>query len=180
MACATVRVPAANRSSSNIPIGPFQKTLRADMIMSAKAAAEPGPMSNPLACSGKRTPKVAKAPWASSPTMSSGRWIGTLPASNFLHTSIWSRSHNESPIGRFLAARNVKHIPPPMTRASTTFINASTTPSLSLIFAPPRTATKGRFGFERISDRISSSFCNKRPAADGKVFGGPTIDACAR
>ena len=36
-----VRVPAANRSSSNMPIGPFQNTIRASMITSEKAAAVP-------------------------------------------------------------------------------------------------------------------------------------------
>ena len=35
IASATARVPAANGSSSNAPIGPFQKTVRADSIASA-------------------------------------------------------------------------------------------------------------------------------------------------
>ena len=54
IAWATVRVPAAKRSSSNMPIGPFQNTVRASMMMSLNAAAEPGPMSKPFAPSGRR------------------------------------------------------------------------------------------------------------------------------
>ena len=92
IAWATVRVPAANRSSSNMPIGPFQKTVRASMITSLNAAAVPGPMSKPFAPSGRRVPNVAKLPSASTPTMSSGRWI-VLPAGRAArrHVSTWSR-----------------------------------------------------------------------------------------
>ena len=76
IACATVRVPAAKRSSSNIPIGPFQNTVRASMITSLNAAAEPGPMSNPCAPSGSVGARTSRtSPSASTPTMSSGRWI---------------------------------------------------------------------------------------------------------
>ena len=74
IAWATVRVPT-NRSSSNMPIGPFQNTMRASMITSVKAAADPGPMSNPLAPSGRFVPNVAYSPSAVVPVMSSGRWI---------------------------------------------------------------------------------------------------------
>ncbi len=38
-------VPEANRSSSNTPIGPFQKTMFASAMTSANSAALPGPMS---------------------------------------------------------------------------------------------------------------------------------------
>ncbi len=85
----------------------------------------------------------------------------------------------ESPTGYPLAARNVKHMPPPITNASTTCNNASMTPSLSLTFAPPRTATNGRLGLSRRPPSTSTSRCSNRPAADGKFFGGPTIEACA-
>ena len=42
IAWATVRVPAANRSSSNMPIGPFQKTVRASMMTSPNAGRRAG------------------------------------------------------------------------------------------------------------------------------------------
>ena len=72
--------PAAKRSSSNTPIGPFQNTVRASMTTSANAAAVPGPMSRPLPPSGSRRPHVCTLPSAARPTMSSGRWIGLGPA----------------------------------------------------------------------------------------------------
>ena len=91
IACATVRVPASKRGSSNMPIGPFQNTVRASMITSLNAAAVPGPMSKPLAPSGRRMPKVAYSPLASTPVRSSGRWM-VLPlaldcSSRRLHVS---------------------------------------------------------------------------------------------
>jgi hypothetical protein len=55
-ASATVRVPAAKRSSSNSPMGPFQKTVRASVTRSAKAAAVPGPMSRPFTPPGNEVP----------------------------------------------------------------------------------------------------------------------------
>ena len=51
--------------------------------------------------------------------MSSGRWIGFARSSSRRQVSTWSGSHSESPIGLPWAARNVKHMPPPMTSAST-------------------------------------------------------------
>ena len=94
--------------------------------------------------------------------------------------AIWSSSHSESPTGYPFAARNVKHIPPPITNESTTRKSASITPILSLTFAPPSTATNGRFGESRKEPNISTSRSNSRPAADGKERGGPTIEACER
>ena len=67
-----------------------------------------------------------------------------------------------------------------MMSESTTFSKASTTPNLSEIFEPPRTATKGCLGLFRKVERTSTSFCSRRPIAEGKVLEGPTIDACAR
>ena len=134
------------------------------MITSLNAAAEPGPMSKPLAPSGRLVPNVANTPSASTPTMSSGRWIVLPPCSSSsrLQVSTWSGSNSESPIGLPCAAKNVKHIAPPMTSASTTPSNASTTPSLSEILAPPSTATNGRFGSLRRPRRTSTSFCQQQ------------------
>ncbi len=64
-------------------------------------------------------------------------------SSNRLHVSTMSGSNSESPIGLPCAAKNVKHIAPPITIESTMPSSASTTPSLSEIFAPPSTATNG-------------------------------------
>ena len=50
------------------------------------------------------------------------------------------------------AARNVKHIAPPMASASTVSRRASMTPSLSLTLAPPSTATNGRLGSLRMPE----------------------------
>ena len=86
----------------------------------------------------------------------------------------------ESPTGYPCAARNVKHIPPPIMKASTRSWRASITPILSLTFAPPSTATNGRFGFSRKSPNTSTSRCNNLPAADGNVSDGPTMEACER
>ena len=63
------------------------------------------------------------------------------------------------------AARNVKHIPPPMTRRVDDLSSAPITPSLSLTFAPPRTATNGRFGLLRSPRSTSTSLASSRPAA---------------
>ena len=46
-ACATAFVPAAKRSHSKTPIGPFQKTVFALRIFSAKSSPVSGPMSRP-------------------------------------------------------------------------------------------------------------------------------------
>ncbi len=71
-------------------------------------------------------------------------------------------------------------MPPPITSASTTFMSALMTASLSLTFDPPSTATKGRDGSLRRPSRISTSLASSRPAALGRNWGGPTIDAWAR
>jgi hypothetical protein len=54
------------------------------------------------------------------------------------------------------------------------------TSSLSLTLAPPRMAAKGRFGDFRRPESTSTSRANRRPAALGKVRGGPTTEAWAR
>ena len=71
-------------------------------------------------------------------------------ASSRRHVSTWSASTSESPTRWPWATRNVKHMPPPMTRASTTPSSASMTASLSDTLAPPSTATNGRSGFSRM------------------------------
>src|SRR5689334_2554317 len=58
MASATARVPAANGSISNAPIGPFQKTVPAAPIVAAYFSAVRGPMSRPIHPSGTSTPSI--------------------------------------------------------------------------------------------------------------------------
>ena len=102
-------------------------------------------------------------------------------ASNALHVSTWSGSNSESPIGLPWAARNVKHIAPPMTSASTISSSASMTPSLSLTLAPPSTATNGRFGLVAQAEQdLDLAAAAAGPIADGTTDGGPTIEAWAR
>ena len=55
-ASATARVPAANGSSSNAPIGPFQNTVPASAIAAGVLGAVFGPMSSPIQPSGTPTP----------------------------------------------------------------------------------------------------------------------------
>ena len=69
------------------------------------------------------------------------------------------------------AARKVKHMPPPTSRVSTRFSNASITPSLSDTLAPPSTATNGRSGRSNNRSRTSTSRARTRPAAEGKNSG---------
>ena len=54
-----------------------------------------------------------------------------------------SSSHSEAPTEWPLAAKKVKHMPPPTINESTDSSSASITASLSLTFEPPMTATKG-------------------------------------
>ena len=80
----------------------------------------------------------ASAENSSATTTSDGRTI--LPDSRSLRqVSIWSRSSSESPTPCPWAARNVKHIPPPTSSASTFGSSASITASLSETFEPPST-----------------------------------------
>ena len=74
----------------------------------------------------------------------------------------------------------MKHIPPPITTSSAVSSSASITPSLSLTLAPPSTATNGRLGLARNPSSTSASLASRRPAALGRYWGGPTMEAWAR
>jgi hypothetical protein len=58
--------------------------------------------------------------------------------------------------------------------------NASSTPILSVTFAPPTIATSGRAGSRRMPVSVSTSRCSSRPAADGRSSATPCVEACAR
>ena len=104
-----------------------------------------------------------------------------LPVSrNSWASGILSTSTSESPVGWPAAARNVKHIPPPMSKVSTRRRRDAIVPIFSPTLAPPSTATNGRQGDSINSDSTSTSRASNRPAADGSRPGGPTTDAWAR
>ena len=89
-------------------------------------------------------------------------------------------SSNDAPTWWPWAARNVKAMPPPTTSESTRSSRARSTPSFSPTLAPPTTATKGRSGATSSPPRVPTSRASRRPAADGRRVGGPTIEAWAR
>ena len=172
-ASATARVPAANGSSSNAPIGPFQKTVPASAITSrvarrgAGADVEPHPAVGhvdavELAALGvgrERAPgtrSVGQQQLAAAPRRARA-CAGSMPSS----------SHSESPTSWPCAEKNGKHIAPPMRTVSARSRNASRTPILSVTFAPPTIATSGRFGSSRIPVSVSTSRCSSSPAALG-------------
>ena len=153
-ACAIARVPFANFSISNTPIGPFQNTVLASAISLAKLIADSGPMSrpSPLApnavfsiSSAFVTSISASAPNLLATTMSLGRITSTPSCSALVkysrQTSIWSFSSRLEATLKPLAARNVNSIPPPISSLSTVGSRWSITASLSLTFEPPRTTT---------------------------------------
>ncbi len=53
------------------------------------------------------------------------------------------------------------------------------TPILVDILAPPRIAKKGLSGSSRACFRYFNSFCNRKPAPEGKCLGTPDVEACA-
>jgi hypothetical protein len=54
------------------------------------------------------------------------------------------------------------------------------TPSLSDTLEPPRIEMNGPAGLVAEPRSTSTSFSSSRPAADGRVRGGPTMEAWAR
>ena len=71
-------------------------------------------------------------------------------------------------------------MPPPTTSVSTLVARTLSTSSLSATLAPPTTATKGRAGCSRIPPITSISLAKRSPAALGRNWGGPTMEAWAR
>ena len=65
------------------------------------------------------------------------------------------------------ALKNGKHIAPPISTCRRARRNASRTPILSVTFAPPTTATSGRFGSSRMPVSVATSRSSSRPAALG-------------
>ena len=104
-ASATVRVPAAKRASSNMPMGPFQNTVRASVTTSAKLGGRAGADVETLAS--RRGGRAE----ASAPSVGSrgrrcrraGGWACPPPSSR-RHVSTWSGSNSESPTEKPCAA----------------------------------------------------------------------------
>src|SRR4029453_13459975 len=79
-----------------------------------------------------------------------------------------------SPMDAPWAARNVKHMPPPISSWSATPSNASMTLSLSLTLEPPRMATNGRRGsVRRPSSPSTPRASGPRGAGRGEELGRP-------
>ena len=91
-----------------------------------------------------------------------------------------SSAHSESPIEWPWTDRNGKAIAPPMRTASARSRKASSTPILSVTFAPPTIATSGRAGSSRMPVSVCTSRCRSRPAALGSRCATPSVEACAR
>ena len=98
--------PAANRGSSNTPMGPFHNTVRASAITSQNSTAEPGPMSRPIQPSGIDVPTWRTSPPADgspilppgpSAVISSGSRIGAPESSSRAQSSIRSSSSSDEP-----------------------------------------------------------------------------------
>ena len=140
--------PAAKISSSNTPIGPFQKTVWASASRAANSSTETGPMSSPSSCRGSDQPR---RPWTQRPRRPIAR-SRRRPAGRPCRTRGTpctcrpGRSRATTPTGCTGAAKNVKHMPPPTSSRSTLGSRFSITASLSETFEPPRTTTYGRFG----------------------------------
>src|SRR3954452_7060550 len=183
-ASATARVPAANGSSSKAPIGPFQNTVPAPAIASAYALAVRGPTSRPIHPSGTSTPSSScvSVPSENSRPRTRSTGSSSLSSPSTLRAgSMPSDSHSEAPTECPCAAKNGKHIAPPISTLSATSRKRSTTPILSVTLAPPTTATSGRRGPASSRVSVSTSRCSSSPAAlcDTKCV-MPSVDACAR
>jgi len=152
-----------------------------------------GPMSRPISPSGTAsagtTSVGTSASIACAAMTSSGRYTGTsrsrAAANARWMSSIRSSSTSEAPTLPPAAAINVNAIAPPITRASTRSVSEAITPSLSLTFAPPRTATNGRAGASSRRPSTATSPSTSLPATAARPLaiissGSPTTDACAR
>jgi hypothetical protein len=121
MACAMVRVPAANCSYSNTPSGPFQTMVAAWLSAAARMAALLGPMSRmrSSAATSATALVVALAVADNSLATTTSTGSGTLPplalicAMTRLASSTRSGSHNDLPIGMPEASMKVLLMPPP-------------------------------------------------------------------
>ena len=156
-AWATASVPAANGSSSNTPIGPFQKiVLGAGQPRAYSRDRARGRCRAPSSRRGSRRPATARvsasAAKRSATTTSSAAAAGSRasPASAIARRAdrlavARPRAATRPRRGR-RAARNVKAIAPPIRIESASWVRRSMTPILSATLTPPITTTNGRAG----------------------------------
>ena len=141
---ATPRVPALNGSSSNTPIGPFQRIVLASAMMRAYSSTVFGPMSRPIMPRGISAAgtvrRSAVAEISAAATTSCGTSTSTprsrARALAARTSSNRSRSQRLVPISPPSAAISVNAIAPPISSTSTRSINDSITASLSLTLRP--------------------------------------------
>ena len=138
-------------------------------------------MSRPIQPSGSVAPIWRTSPPAAgSPILppgpeggdvATGRWIGGAGVEQLAGTCRPGPPRaGTTPIGWPCAARNVKHMPPPMMRLSTTSSRASITPSLSRHLGPAEDGDERPARVRRGSpSSTSTSFASSRPAALGQV-----------
>src|SRR5213594_760900 len=186
---AIAMVPSPKASISKIPMGPFQRAVRAAAISRANASTVRGPMSTPRSSAGKSsaptTRVVAPAAARSAARWSTGRRTRTpraaARASVWAARSILSASTRERPTGFPCARRNVYAMAPPMQKDWTRPSRFSSTPILSDTLAPPRTVTKGCSGAARRRCRNSTSRRSRNPSAlSRKKRAMPAVEAWAR
>ena len=184
---ATAKVPVAKRSSSNSPIGPFQKKARDETMVSAKSRRVSGPMSIAAAEAGIASTGTASGAAVESDgsavTMTSRGRQSRSPARARIEaaSSNASSSTRERPVSRPWARRKVFAIAPPTRIRSARSRNASSNSILSEILAPPKPTTNGRGGSDRKAPSASISRSTRRPATAGRSrVGTPTVDAWAR
>mmetsp|Transcript_112 Transcript_112/g.249 ORF Transcript_112/g.249 Transcript_112/m.249 type:complete len:224 (-) Transcript_112:525-1196(-) len=183
------KVPLANASISNTPIGPFMiRVLQSDKN-SFCSAVEAGPLSSPIHPSGMASAAtiwvLASAAKASAITMSEGRRICFPSFSAFSITSLAvstkSSSTREVPTLRPLAFKKVKTIPPPMMILSHLSRRASRTVILEETLDPPTMAAIGFSPLAIAPSRYSSSLAKRNPETEGvRNLVTPSVEAWAR
>src|SRR5580658_4790376 len=130
-ACAILNVPLENPGTSNTPIGPFHKIVRAREISSEKSSTVFGPISSAILSAGIGWPSqiwcttavisgLLATTWSTGNRNLKFRFFAS--SSNSRASSTLSASSSDLPISCPCALSNVYAIPPPMISESTFFI----------------------------------------------------------
>src|SRR4051794_9441180 len=154
-ASATARVPPANASNSNTPMGPFQNTVLASASREANSSRVRGPMSRPSRSAGIAVASTTSCGASAANSVAASTSTGSTSSTSRLAASSmkprtwssWSSWSSDRPTSWPWALRKVYAMPPPMSSRSTLPSRLAMTPSLSETFAPPSTTTYGRRGF---------------------------------
>src|SRR6056297_1986680 len=188
-AWATAWVPEWKDSNSNTPTGPFQMTVPAFLMISARRPAVSGPMSRIISsgCTRSTSLSVAWASWwkrsAVSTSVGSGM-VAPLFSAWIISSSAFSTSSGSNmdfPMRWPAAARKVLAMPPPTISWSTFSISASSTSSLPETLAPPTMATSGRAGLASALSSAATSRASSGPAtAVSECRMTPSVEDWAR